>query len=69
MNSRRKNLLLLLPVLVGVLFLGPIGSVELFIWMALTLAWLCGFFFWAANRSGEGSADKRTDRASDGRPS
>ena len=61
MNTRRKNLLLLLPVLIGLLFLGPIGTVELAIWLVLVLTWLYAFFVWAAKRSPSRGDDARAN--------
>jgi hypothetical protein len=53
MSSRRKNLLLVLPLLVLVLFLGLIGPVELTIWLVLVGAWLYAFFVWAKPAPGD----------------
>ena len=47
MNSRRRTLLILLPLLVGLLFLGQIGPVEVTIWFVLVGLWLYAFFGWA----------------------
>lgn len=47
MNARRKNLLILLPLLIGALFLGLIGTVEMLIWLVLVVGWLYGFVVWA----------------------
>jgi hypothetical protein len=60
MNSRRKNLLVYIPVLIGVLYigglLGGIGSIELMIWLVLVSAWFYAFVFWAKSpRSGDSS--------------
>lgn len=46
MTSRRRLLLWLLIPLFGLLFVGLIGSVELLIWLGLTVAWLVAFFTW-----------------------
>jgi hypothetical protein len=46
MNARRRNLLILLPILVGLLFIGQIGSFELVIWIVLVGLWACAFVVW-----------------------
>lgn len=50
MNERRKVLLVALLALIGVLFIGPIGVVELAVWLALVVGWLYAFFVWARPR-------------------
>ena len=47
MTERRKWLLIWLVPLFGVLFLGMIGTYELFVWLALVVAWVVLFFKWA----------------------
>jgi len=50
LTTRRKNLLLAIPVLLvpltGVLVM---GSVEVTIWLSLVIAWLALFITWGGN--------------------
>jgi hypothetical protein len=46
MTSRRKNLLIVLPLLILALFVGLVGPVELTIWLIAVAAWLYAFFGW-----------------------
>ena len=47
MNTRRKNLMIPLVLLVAVLFVGGLGTVEVTIWLVLVITWLYAFFAWA----------------------
>lgn len=47
MNSLRKILLGLLPLLIGLLFIGSFGIVEVVIWLVLVVGWLYAFLVWA----------------------
>lgn len=47
MNTRRTSLLVLLLPLVGVLFLGRYGGVEVALWLALVGLWIWAFVAWA----------------------
>lgn len=47
MNSRRRSLLLCLPLFLIALFLGPIGTVELVILLVAFGFWVYGFAWWA----------------------
>lgn len=50
MTVRRRRLLWLLPVLLGLLLLGSIGTVELALWVALLMLWAWAFVFWGRRR-------------------
>lgn len=47
MNPRRTALLVLLLPLVGVLFLGRYGGVEVSLWLAVVGLWVWAFVAWA----------------------
>lgn len=53
MTSRRRTLLIVLPLLMMVLFVGLIGPVEFTIWLILVVAWLYAFFGWARRGPGD----------------
>lgn len=50
MTTRRKNLLVALPVLYMLLYVGGIGEIELLVWLGLVSIWFALFVVWGRRR-------------------